>query len=99
MESCTLVTVPTDQFLFADKSWVTPLILNVLLVGTGTYPNADTISPCVIGAAEVTRPLPFTANLRNVLLPYTLELTVSNVSVTGDPVKPDPSTSPVKLND
>ena len=57
------------------------------------------MSPCVIGAAEVTRPLPFTANLRNVLLPYTLELTVSNVSVTGDPVKPAPLTSPVKLND
>lgn len=31
----TLVTVPTDQVLFADKSKVTPLIVIVLLSGTG----------------------------------------------------------------
>jgi hypothetical protein len=69
MASCTLVTVPTDQLLFADRSCVKPLMLNVLVVGTGVYPNADTISPCVTGVADVTRPLPFTATFKKVLLP------------------------------
>jgi len=94
MASCTLVTVPTDQLLFADRFCVTPLMLNVLVVGTGVYPNAVMISPCVTGVAEVTRPLPFTATFKNVLLPYTLGLTVCNVRVVGEPVTPVPVTSP-----
>jgi hypothetical protein len=95
--SCTLVTVPTDQLLFADRFCVTPLMLNVLVVGTGVYPNAVIMSPCVTGVAEVTRPLPFTATFKKVSPPYTSGLTVCNVRVVGEPVVPVPVTSPTMM--
>jgi hypothetical protein len=41
----------------------------VLLSGTGVYPRIDIMSPAVRGAADVTSPLAFTANLRGVLTP------------------------------
>ena len=95
----TFVTVPTEKLLLADKSLVTPLIVSVRVVGTGVYPNAVIISPGPIVAAEVINPLPFTATFKNELLPYTLGFTVSNVSVTGDPVVPEPVTSPTNDNE
>ena len=95
--SCTLVTVPTDQVLFTDRSCVTPLIVIVLLSGTGVYPRIDIMSPAVRGEADVTNPLLFTANLRGVFIPYTLALTVANVVVRGTPVVPTPDTSPCKM--
>jgi hypothetical protein len=61
--------VPTDQPLLADKLYVTLLIVSVLVLGTGTYPNTDSISRFVIGAADVTNPFPFTPNFKKVLLP------------------------------
>jgi hypothetical protein len=97
--SPTLVTVPTDQPLLADRLYVTPLIVSVLVLGTGTYPNTDSISKFVIGAADVTSPLPLTANFKNVLVPYILLLTGAKVRVTGDPVIPEPVTSPTKDKD
>ena len=69
--SPTLVTVPTDQLLLAAKLYVTPLIVNVLVVGTGVYPSTDSISRLVIGAADVTKPLLFTANFKKLSLAYT----------------------------
>jgi hypothetical protein len=51
----------------------------------------------VIGAADVTRPFPFTPNFKNVLELYTLGLTVCNVRVVGDPVIPAPVTSPTNI--
>ena len=95
----TLVTVPTDQDLSAARLAVTPLIVNVLLVGTGVYPNTLNISRSVIGAADVTSPLSFTENFNNELLPYILEFTVANVRVTGIPVVPKPVTSPTNDNE
>jgi hypothetical protein len=41
----------------------------VLLSGTGVYPRIDIMSPAVRGEADVTNPLPFTANLRGVSVP------------------------------
>jgi hypothetical protein len=51
----------------------------------------------VIGAADVTRPFPFTPNFKNVLGVYTLALTEFNVRVVGDPVIPAPVTSPTNI--
>ena len=55
------------------------------------------ISKAVRGEADVTNPLPFTANLRGVSVPYTLAFTVANVVVRGTPVVPTPVTSPCKM--
>lgn len=55
------------------------------------------MSKAVNGEADVTKPLPFTANLRGVSVPYTLALTVANVVVRGTPVVPTPVTSPCKM--
>ena len=73
------------------------MIVIVLLSGTGVYPRIDIISPAVNGAADVTNPLAFTANLRGVFVPYTLALTVAKVVVRGTPVVPTPVTSPCKM--
>lgn len=73
------------------------MIVRVLLSGTGVYPRIDIMSPAVRGEADVTKPLPFTANLRGVSVPYTLALTVANVVVRGTPVVPTPDTSPCKM--
>ena len=65
--------------------------------GTGVYPRAPIISRLVTGVAEVTNPFPLTANFKNVLLPYILALTGLSVRVTGEPVTPDPVTSPTNI--
>ena len=69
----------------------------VLVSGTGVKPRIDIISPDVKGAADVTSPLLFTANLRAVFAPYTLAFTVARVVFTGAPVTPTPVTSPVRM--
>jgi hypothetical protein len=69
IDNPTDVTVPTDQLLFALRFCDTPLIERVRVVGTGVYPSTPVMSRAVIGAADVTNPFPFTANLRNVLDP------------------------------
>lgn len=69
----------------------------VLVSGTGTYPRILCISKAVIGEADVTSPLPFTANLRGVSTPYTLAFTVARVVVRGAPVVPTPVTSPTNM--
>ena len=66
------------------------------MLGTGTYPNADDISPADTGEAEVTKPLPFTENFKNVSDAKTSGFTVRRVRVTGLPEEPAPVTSPVK---
>jgi hypothetical protein len=95
----TLVTVPTFHVLLADKLYETPLMVRVLVVGTGKNPIILNISKLVIGDADVTSPFPFTVNLRGVIDVYTSGFTVANVSVVIDPVKPDPETSPLNRSD
>lgn len=75
------------------------MIVIVLVLGTGTYPNTDSMSRFVTGVADVTRPLALTANFKNVLVPYTFVFTVARVKVTGEPVVPIPVTSPIKDKD
>ena len=72
-------------------------MVRVLVLGTGVYPNIVTMSERVRGAAEVTKPFPFTANFKGVLTLNTLGFTVFKVMVTGLPVVPNPVTSPIKL--
>jgi hypothetical protein len=97
-ETCTLVTVPTLHVLFAERSYVVPLIVSVLVLGTGVYPMMLNMSNAVIGVADVTSPFAFTENFRAVFEAYTLALTVDRVSVVNDPVNPVPKTSPANSN-
>ena len=85
--SPTETRVPTDQTLLATRLYVTPLIVIVLVLGTGTYPNTDSMSRLVTGVADVTSPLPLTANFKKELVPYMLLLTGAKVSVTGEQIK------------
>jgi hypothetical protein len=98
-ETCTLVTVPTFHDLLAERSNDVPLMVSVLVLGTGVYPMMLNISNAVMGVADVTNPFPFTENFRAVFEPYTLALTVDRVRVVNDPVNPLPKTSPANNND
>ena len=57
-----------------------------------------TMSEAVIGEADVTSPLPFTANFRGVMVLYIFGLTFCNSKLMLVPVNPDPTTSPMKFN-
>ena len=96
-DTLTFVTVPTEKVLLTERSRVTPFIVIVRVVGTGVYPRAPIISKAVTRVAEVTKPFALTANFKNVLGPYTSIFTGSSVRVTGEPVIPDPVTSPVNI--
>ena len=67
----TLVTLPpplgSTNTALVSKFSVIPLIVIVLVSGTGTYPNTASISRFVIGAAPVTNPLALTLNFKKVL--------------------------------